>query len=38
MKIYDTEPDGKEMAKLEPARYFNRAIEQIEKITKWMQT
>lgn len=38
MKIYNTEPDGNEMAILEPARYFNLAIEQIEKITEWMVT
>lgn len=38
MKVYDTEPDGNEMAKLEPARYFNLAIEQIEKITELMET
>lgn len=38
MKIYDTKPDGNEMAKLEPARYFNLAIEQIEKITEWLKT
>jgi len=38
MKIYNSEPDGNEMAGLEPARYFNLAIEQIEKITEWMKT
>jgi len=38
MKIYNTEPDGNEMANLEPARYFNLAIEQIEQITEWMKT
>lgn len=36
--MYNSEPDGNEMANLEPARYFNLAIEQIEKITEWMKT
>lgn len=38
MKIYSAEPDGNESADIEPARYFNFAIEQIEEITEWMRT
>ena len=38
MKIFNDKPDGNESADLEPARYFNVAIEQIIKITDWMKT
>lgn len=38
MKIYSTEPDGNQMADLEPARYFNLAINQIAEIERWLQT
>ena len=37
MKIYNALPEGNEMASLEPARYFNLAIEQVEGITEWMK-
>ncbi|OCA77150.1 hypothetical protein BBI01_01420 [Chryseobacterium artocarpi] len=33
MKIYNAHPEGNEMASLEPARYFNLAIEQVEQIS-----
>lgn len=38
MKIFSAAPNGNESADLEPARYFNLAIEQIKKITEWMKT
>lgn len=38
MKIYNTKPEGNEMANLEPARYFNLAIEQIQKAEEWLKT
>lgn len=38
MKVYSAAPDGNESADLEPARYFNLAIEQIKQITEWMKT
>lgn len=37
MKIYNSEPEGNESADLEPALYFNTAIEQIVEIEKWMR-
>lgn len=37
MKIYNTLPEGNEMASLEPARYFNLGIEQVEQIIEWMK-
>ncbi|WP_437725517.1 hypothetical protein [Sorangium sp. So ce861] len=38
MKFFSTAPEGNESADLEPARYFNLAIEQIKQITEWMRT
>lgn len=38
MKIFSSAPEGNESADLEPARYFNLAIEQIKEITEWMKT
>lgn len=38
MKIYSTAPEGNEMTTLEPARYFNLAIEQINKAEEWLRT
>ncbi|RVU01209.1 hypothetical protein EOD41_04380 [Mucilaginibacter limnophilus] len=38
MKIYSAAAEDNEMAKLEPARYFNLAIEQINDIKEWMRT
>lgn len=38
MKIYSTAPEGNEMADLEPARYFNLAIQQIQEAEEWMRT
>ncbi|WP_437639473.1 hypothetical protein [Sorangium sp. So ce854] len=38
MKIFSAAPDGNESADLEPARYFNLAIEQVKQITEWMKT
>lgn len=38
MKIYSTKPEGNKMADLEPARYFNLAIEQIQEIEEWLKT
>lgn len=38
MKIHGTAPEANEAAELEPARYFNLAIEQIREITGWMKT
>lgn len=37
MKIYSALPEGNEMASLEPARYFNLGIEQVEQILDWMK-
>lgn len=37
MEIYNALPEGNEMASLEPARYFNLAIEQVEQITECMK-
>lgn len=37
MKIYNALPEGNEMASLEPARYFNLGIEQVEQILDWMK-
>ena len=38
MKFYSAAPEGNESADLEPARYFNLAIDQIKQITEWMKT
>ncbi|RZJ51846.1 MAG: hypothetical protein EOO44_13655 [Flavobacterium sp.] len=38
MKIFSTAPEGNQMAELEPARYFNLAIQQIEGIELWLRT
>ncbi len=38
MKIYSIAPDGNEAEDLEPARYFNLAIKQIEEIEEWLRT
>lgn len=38
MKIYNSEPAGNQMADLEPARYFNLAIEQIIEAEEWLRT
>lgn len=38
MKIFSAAPEGNESADMEPARYLNLAIEQINKITEWMKT
>lgn len=38
MKIYSTAPEGNQMADLEPARYFNLAIQQIQEAEEWMKT
>jgi CRISPR type IV-associated protein Csf3 len=38
MKIYSALPEGNQMADLEPARYFNLAIEQINEIHAWLKT
>ena len=38
MKVFSTAPDGNQMADLEPARYFNLAIEQINKAEEWLKT
>lgn len=38
MRIFSTAPDGNQMADLEPARYFNLAIEQITKAEEWLKT
>jgi hypothetical protein len=37
MKIYSSASDGNESADLEPARYFNLAIEQIKEVEVWMR-
>ncbi|WP_270087098.1 hypothetical protein [Sphingobacterium sp. SYP-B4668] len=37
MKIHNELPEGNEMASLEPARYFNLGIEQVEQIVEWME-
>lgn len=38
MKIYNTAPEGNQMADLEPARYFNLAIQQIIEVEEWLRT
>ncbi|WP_316633147.1 hypothetical protein [uncultured Flavobacterium sp.] len=38
MKIYSTAPEGNQMADLEPALYFNTAIEQILEVEEWLRT
>lgn len=38
MKIYNTAPEGNQMADLEPARYFNLAIQQIQEVELWLRT
>ena len=38
MRIRSAAPDGNESADLEPARYFNLAIQQMTSITEWMKT
>ncbi|MCC9073896.1 hypothetical protein LNQ49_20130 [Flavobacterium sp. F-65] len=38
MKIYSTAPEGNQMADLEPARYFNLAIQQIQEAEEWLRT
>lgn len=38
MKIYSTVPEGNQMADLEPARYFNLAIQQIQEAEDWLRT
>jgi hypothetical protein len=38
MKIYSDAPDGNEVAINEPARYFNLALEQINKISTGLKT
>jgi hypothetical protein len=37
MKIYSTAPEGNQMADLEPARYFNLAIEKIKEVEEWLR-
>jgi hypothetical protein len=36
-KIFDATPQGNEAADIEPARYFNLAIEQINEAEVWMR-
>lgn len=38
MKIYGIKPDENQMANLEPARYFNLAVEQINEAEEWLRT
>lgn len=38
MKIYSTEPEGNQMADVEPARYFNLAIKQLKEGEVWLRT
>ncbi|MBW1654257.1 hypothetical protein [Flavobacterium quisquiliarum] len=38
MKIFSTVPEGNQMADLEPARYFNLAIEQIQEAEEWLRS
>ena len=38
MKVYSTAPEGNQMADLEPARYFNLAIKQIQEAEEWLRT
>ena len=38
MKIYSTAPEGNQMADLEPARYFNLAIEKIKVVEEWLRS
>lgn len=38
MKVYSTAPEGNQMADLEPARYFNVAIEEIQEVEQWLRT
>jgi hypothetical protein len=38
MKIYSTAPEGNQMADLEPARYFNLAIEKIQEVEEWLRS
>lgn len=38
MKIYSVAPEGNQMADLEPALYFNTAIEQIQEVELWLRT
>ncbi|KQB37434.1 hypothetical protein [Flavobacterium aquidurense] len=38
MKIFSTAPEGNQMADLEPARYFNLAIQQIQEAEEWLRT
>lgn len=37
MKIFNAAPEGNESADVEPARYFNLAISQINEIELWMR-
>jgi hypothetical protein len=38
MKVYSTAPEGNQIADLEPARYFNLAIQQIQEAEEWLKT
>lgn len=38
MKVYSAQPEGNQMADLEPARYFNLAIQQILEAEEWLRT
>lgn len=38
MKVYSNAPEGNQMADLEPARYFNVAIEEIQESEEWLRT
>lgn len=38
MKVYSAAPEGNQMADLEPARYFNLAIQQIQESEEWLST
>ena len=38
MKIYNTAPDGNDMADMANARYFNLAIKQINENIEWLKT
>ncbi|WP_136668195.1 hypothetical protein [Flavobacterium sp. H122] len=38
MKYYNSLPEGNEMASMEPVRYFNLGIQQINEIVEWLKT
>ncbi|GAB3022799.1 hypothetical protein GCM10027051_29520 [Niabella terrae] len=38
MKLYNTSPEGNELASMEPVRYFNLAIDHINEIAQWLKT